>query len=246
MERINGDHLFDIKNLTFREQRAVLTDYLDTLIDLHDKAKSPVLPEHLIAVYVDKTLSRIKDVGDLIPYSSKRHITINGLKCRNFFHEDFRHIFLTLLPRLMPTEFTVIHGDPTFSNAIIDKNLRVKFIDPRGYFYKPGLQGDPWYDFSKVYYSAVGGYDSFNRRKFKLFVDDQTVEILQEETPFKQVSEDIFSEYFGDDLSRIRIIHSLIWFSLSGYVRDDIDSIIGAYSLGNFWLEKALIDIEGF
>ncbi|MGY9003499.1 MAG: hypothetical protein ACKVIF_09960, partial [Rhodospirillales bacterium] len=131
-------------------------------------------------------------------------------------------------------------GDPTFSNILIDDKLRAWFIDPRGYFSRPGAFGDPWYDFAKLYYSAVGGYDSFNRRKFKLFVDEETVEVLHEPPLFNDVGRDIFAEYFPDDLPRIELLHGLIWLALSGYAKDDIDSVIGSFYLGLYWLEEGL------
>ena len=141
---------------------------------------------------------------------------------------------------LMPNFFTPIHGDPTFSNSIVDKNLKVWFIDPRGYFSKPGIWGDPIYDFSKVYYSAVGGYDNFNRRKFKLYIDSETVEILMQDSLFSNVAREIFDDFFHKDLYKIEILHGLIWLSLSGYVKDDIDSVIGSFYNGLFWLEEGL------
>ena len=82
----------------------------------------------------------------------------------------------------------------------MDDKLRVWFIDPRGSFAKPGLYGDAWYDFAKVYYSAVGGYDAFNRRKFKLYVDDDTVEVLMETPLFASTSKHIFNDYFGKEM----------------------------------------------
>jgi hypothetical protein len=91
-----------------------------------------------------------------------------------------------------------------------------------------------------VYYSAVGGYDAFNRRKFKLHVDDETVEILMDDPLFARTAQVIFAEYFGNEMSRIRILHGLIWLSLSGYAKDDIDSIIGSFYLGLYWLETGL------
>ena len=125
-------------------------------------------------------------------------------------------------------------------STAIDKNLKVWYIDPRGYFSKPGIWGDPMYDFAKVYYSAVGGYDMFNRRKFKLHVDADTIEILQEPTGFENVAEDIFTEHFNKDIDKIKILHGLIWLSLSGYAKDDIDSVIGSFYLGLYHLEQGL------
>jgi hypothetical protein len=103
--------------------------------------------------------------------------------------------------------------------------------------------GDPWYDFTKVYYSAVGGYDTFNRRKFKLHVDHETVEVLLEEPLFAKTAKQVFADYFGSEMKRIEIIHGLIWLSLSGYAKDDIDSVIGAFYLGLYWLESGISEI---
>ena len=54
---------------------------------------------------------------------------------------------------------SVIHGDPVFSNILIDNNNQIKFIDMRG---KIGdtltIFGDSLYDYSKIYQSIIG-YD---------------------------------------------------------------------------------------
>jgi len=91
-----------------------------------------------------------------------------------------------------------------------------------------------------VYYSAVGGYDSFNRRKFKLHIDNDTVEILMEEPAFAKVSGSIFPNVFGSEYSKIQILHGLIWLSLTGYAKDDVDSVIGSFFLGLYWLDAGL------
>jgi len=153
------------------------------------------------------------------------------------FHPNYVDELKSMVEGLVPHTFTVTHGDATFSNTLVDDKLRVWFIDPRGYFSKVGIMGDPWYDFAKVYYSAVGGYDAFNHRKFKLHIDDETVEVLMQEPMYAQTAENVFNHYFGSDMARIRIIHGLIWLALSGYAKDDIDSVIGSFYLGLYWLE---------
>jgi len=240
MSKIEGKHVFQIQDLTLREQRAVFADYIDSLMDLHDRVRLPMNREDVSNVYIEKTLKRIESVHSIIPQTGKAHITINGKKCRNFYHEKHLDIFNSLLPKITPEYFCSIHGDPTYSNTLIDDKLRVWYIDPRGYFSKPGIIGDGWYDFAKFYYSAIGGYDKFNRKKFKLHVDSETVEILIEEPMYSDTARAVLGEYFKNDISRIEIIHSLIWLSLSGYVKDDIDSMIGAFYYGNYWLETAL------
>ena len=53
-------------------------------------------------------------------------------------------------------------------------------------------------------------------------------------------AEGIFSSYFKRDLSKIKLIHALIWLSLSGYVKDDIDSILASFYNGIYWMNEAL------
>ncbi len=240
MERIPGEHLYKLDDLTRREERAVLADYLDALISLHDKAQAPADAEDVREVYYGKTVSRVQGVAAIIPGFERDSVTVNGRKCRNLFAAKHSGLLEALLPRLQPASFAPIHGDATFSNSLVDDKLRTWFIDPRGYFAKPGILGDPWYDFAKVYYSAVGGYDAFNRRKFKLHVDEETVEVLQEEPRHAATAKAIFADYFGPEMARIEVLHGLIWLALAGYARDDIDSVIGAFYLGLYWLEDGM------
>jgi len=237
LERIHGEHLFKINDLSLREQRAVFADYLDTLTNLHDKASQPASAQEVLDVYLRKTVSRVQSVARIIPGFDRTSITVNGRKCRNVFSEKYQGFIEALMPRLQPSKFVPIHGDATFSNTLIDDKLRTWFIDPRGYFSQPGVFGDAWYDFAKVYYSAIGGYDSFNRRKFKLHIDEETVEVLYEEPRYAAAAREIFRDYFGDEVARIEVLHGLIWLALSGYARDDIDSVIGSFYLGLYWLE---------
>ena len=238
MQRINGQHAYQMHDLTIREQRAVLADYLDALISLHDLGTQPSDDEDVLETYITKTISRVNSVKNIIPNFDQKSITVNGLKCKNVFLDI--DIFDSIFKELNPKFFTPIHGDPTFSNTLIDKNLRTWFIDPRGYFAKPGIWGDPLYDFAKLYYSAVGNYDTFNRRKFKLHVDSETVEIIMEESKFLAVGKEIFADFFPKDLAKIEVLHGLIWLALSGYAKDDIDSVIGSYYLGLYYLEQGL------
>ena len=238
MERVKGQHAYQMTDLTEREKRAVLADYLDSLTNLHDLGVQGGSYDDVKETYINKTIQRVESVSAIIPGYDQKSFTINGVKCRNIFTVD--GIWDKLFNELNPSFFTPIHGDPTFSNSLVDKNLRTWFIDPRGYFAKPGIWGDPMYDFAKVYYSAIGGYDAFNRKKFKLHVDSETVEILMEDSLFASAGEEIFTDYFGKDLYKIKILHGLIWLALSGYAKDDIDSVIGSFYLGLYYLEQGL------
>ena len=238
MERIHGNHAYQMLDLTEREKRAVLADYLESLTHLHSLGTQSSIEEDVKETYITKTINRVHSVSNIIPNFNQKSFTINGVKCKNVFSD--LSIFDKIFESLNPKYFTPIHGDPTFSNSLIDKNLRTWFIDPRGYFSKPGIWGDPMYDFAKVYYSAIGGYDTFNRKKFKLHVDSETAEILMEESKFLVTGKEVFAEFFGKDLAKIEILHGLIWLSLSGYAKDDIDSVISSFYLGLYWLEQGI------
>lgn len=240
MERIRGYHAYQIKDLTNREKRAILVDGIDALIGLHRTASQPSNLDHIKSVYITKTFDRVNSVSKLIPHFSRDSMTINGKKSINPFSKKYDYIFSEIEKTLATPFFKPIHGDPTFSNSIVDDKLRVWFIDPRGYFLEPGMMGDPWYDFAKLYYSAKGNYDAFNRKKFKLHVDEDTIEILMDESQFSECVDEIFEDYFGDDIKRIKIIHGLLWLALSGYAKDDIDSVIGSFYLGIYWLREGL------
>lgn len=240
MSRIAGKHAFEMQDLNNRERGVVIFDHIESLAGLHEKQTDDTDVEAVKSVYIDKTIARIEQVRAIIPGIEERSFTINGMKCKNYAHPSQADFIPGLLDRLMPDKFHPIHGDPTFSNTLVDRWLRCWFIDPRGSFGTPGIMGDRYYDFAKLYYSAVGHYDAFNRKKFKLYIDSETVEVLMDDPPYAHVAKEVFTEYFGTELERIELLHALIWLSLTGYVKDDVDSMIGSFYLGMYWMEVGL------
>jgi capsule biosynthesis phosphatase len=66
---------------------------------------------------------------------------------------------LAFLDSYTPTTITAIHGDPVFTNVLIDNDYNIKLIDMRGKLGKQyTIGGDPLYDLAKVYQS-LSGYD---------------------------------------------------------------------------------------
>ena len=61
-----------------------------------------------------------------------------------------------------------------------------------------------------------------------------------EESPFSTVGKEIFTDYFNKDIAKIEVLHGLIWLALSGYAKDDIDSVIGSFYLGLYYLEQGI------
>jgi len=61
-----------------------------------------------------------------------------------------------------------------------------------------------------------------------------------EEPLFAKTARNIFTDYFGKDMARIEVLHGLIWLALSGYAKDDSDSVIGSFYMGLYWLETGM------
>lgn len=241
MERITGSHAYQLNSLSNDDKNQVINNYFDTLNELHSLKVGAADLDALREVYIDKTVSRVFEISHLIPHFSKDTLTINGLKVKNIFSERFNNVLDEIFNFIEVRDFKSIHGDCTFSNTIVSESYEISLIDPRGYFSKPGILGDPNYDFAKLYYSAIGGYDLFNRRAFKLHFDDETAEIMMPDPIFREQSVNIYQERFSDSrLKSIEVAHALIWLSLSGYAKDDYDSAIGAFYLGLYWMERAL------
>jgi hypothetical protein len=100
----------------------------------------------------------------------------------------------------------VIHGDPVFSNILLDKFGKIKLIDPRGVLGdKITIFGDIMYDYAKVYQSLLG-YD----------------EILQDKTVSEEFRTEllecfetyILDKFDKDVLSNIKTITNSLLFTL--------------------------------
>ncbi|MBR1866362.1 MAG: hypothetical protein IJ801_07640 [Lachnospiraceae bacterium] len=135
--------------------------------------------------------------------------------------------------------FCFLHGDCTFSNLMLRENGQPVLIDPRGYFGFTQLYGDARYDWAKLYYSIVGNYDRFNLKKFCLDILEDQVMLEIESNGWEDMEEDFF-ELTGASKEEIRLLHAVIWLSLTTYAWQDYDSICGAFYNGLYYLEEVL------
>jgi GTP:adenosylcobinamide-phosphate guanylyltransferase/thiamine kinase-like enzyme len=236
MQRIEGEHPYDLGALSKSERREILTQIVAALKDLHAKGAKPTDAFSVRDAYYTKTMDRLKSIRDLVPHADKEWITINGRKCRNVFFE--KREFEQALANIKVPEFTFIHGDNTFSNLIIADGKPV-FIDPRGYFGNTELFGDPNYDWAKLYYSIVGNYDQFNLKRFRLRITEDGAELNIDSNGWADLADDFF-ELSGADERTIKLLHAVIWLSLTTYAWQDYDSICGAFYNGLYYLQEAL------
>lgn len=213
-------------------KKRVIDSVINSLKQLHDLEKPiPANLEDLEENYIIKTFARLKKVESLVPFAKDEYIKINGRYYKNIFYD--RDSLANALRKRYPSKFYLIHGDPTFSNMIYDRLLgKVFLIDPRGYFGKTKLFGDVDYDWAKVYYSIVGDYDQFNRKKFALSITDKEVELAVKPNNWSDM-EEYFFEQIGDvSKTKIKGLHAVIWLSLTTYAWEDYDSICGAFYNG--------------
>ena len=190
--------------------------------------------------YFSKTFDRLAKIQDLIPYGREKAIVVNSKKCRNVYY--YKRELEKALDRLVENcpGFAFIHGDCTFSNMMVREDGNPVLIDPRGYFGFSELYGDIRYDWAKVYYSVVGNYDQFNLKKFRLKINDNANVELQIESNHWEDMADTFFQMTKADEYEIKLLHAVIWLSLTTYAWQDYDSICGAFYNGLYYLEEVL------
>lgn len=232
MERIKGKNIYEYNYLVKSEKRNIIRLIVDSLKRLHDiEPEQPAVITDLHENYIQKTLDRLNKVKKLIPFAEDEYIKINGNYYRNIFYDV--ELLQNKVENGYPSKFNIIHGDPTFSNMLYDYvNKKIYLIDPRGYFGQSKLYGDVDYDWAKVYYSLVGNYDQFNRKKFTLIVNKKDVELEILPNNWADMEEEFFDLLGGVSKKKIKILHAIIWLSLTTYVWDDYDSICGAFYNG--------------
>ncbi len=165
MGYIRGKNIYEYE-LSFGEKEQILRMLVGALHELHQIQCVPGDPFSMKETYFYKTMDRLSRIEDLIPFGREREIIVNGKTCRNVFYH--KRELEEKLDQLACREFCFIHGDCTFSNLMLREDRSPVFIDPRGYFGYTDLYGDVRYDWAKLYYSIVGDYDQFDRKRFRL------------------------------------------------------------------------------
>ena len=241
MEFIKGKNIYEC-DFGYDEKRRILEQLVSSLNQLHNSQKVPADVFSIKETYFNKTFDRLAKIQDLIPFGREPIININGRKCHNVY---FRKRELEkALDQLIGTcpEFAFIHGDCTFSNMMVRENGSPVLIDPRGYFGFTELYGDVRYDWAKVYYSIIGNYDQFNLKRFRLHIGEtaeQGVKLEIQSNHWEDMGK-IFLQMTDSNEREIKLLHAVIWLSLTTYAWQDYDSICGAFYNGIYYLEEVL------
>lgn len=236
MERIEGKNIYEL-TLSYDERKSVLNKIVIALKKLHSLANEATDYYSCENAYFSKTYGRLEKVRDLIPFANCEYIVINGRKCHNvyFYYDRFEEI----CRECIPAKFVFLHGDCTFSNLMLNEQNEVVFIDPRGYFGYTEMNGAAVYDWAKLFYSIVGNYDQFNLKRFILKILDDEVELTIESNHWEDMETEFFELIKEEtDERTVKILHAIIWLSLTTYAWEDYDSICGAFYKGLYHLEE--------
>jgi len=236
IERIEGKNIYE-DSFSYTEKKEILRKLIISLQTLHKAEQIQADSFSCKEIYFNKTFGRIGNIRDLVPFANQRYITVNGRKCRNVFY--YKRELEQRLEQLTCEVFCFIHGDCTFSNMMLRRDKSPVLIDPRGYFGYTELYGDPRYDWAKLYYSIVGNYDRFNRREFELEIGENEVCLTVQSNQWEDMESDFF-EMTGTKPEEIKLLHAVIWLSLTTYAWHDYDSICGAFYNGLYYLEEVL------
>jgi len=244
MDLVTGSHLYDLGDLPITDKREILQRVCQALQQLHGTGSAPTDPFSIREAYYTKTINRLMKVRDLIPHADQKWIYVNGKRCRNIFF--FKREFERALAEIEVPEFKFIHGDNTFSNIIYEHKPdapwtegKPVFIDPRGYFGDTLLFGDPAYDWAKLYYSVVGNYDQFNLKRFRLEITSNGANLDIVSSGWENLADELI-ELSGVPEKTIKLIHAVIWLSLTTYAWQDYDSICGAFYNGLYYLQEVM------
>lgn len=236
MELIKGKNIYEC-DLNYNDKKQILQKLITALQKLHQSEQITADSFSMKEAYFNKTMARLSKIEDLVPFARDKEIVINGKNCRNVYYH--KRELEKKLEKLQCDKFCFIHGDCTFSNLMLREDGNPVLIDPRGYFGCTELYGDVRYDWAKLYYSIVGNYDRFNLKDFSLEINENGVQLKIASNHWEDMEQDFF-ELTGANKEEIKLLHAVIWLSLTTYAWQDYDSICGAFYNGLYYLEDVL------
>ena len=206
MELVDGKNPFKLQ-LDETQKQKVVQNAIDALRNLHALETAPADFESIVECYYDKTYDRISKIQNLVPFASAPSITINGKAYLNPFDLKKKVRGAVEAIASQTKQFQFIHGDSTFSNLLVKSDLSVYFIDPRGYFGRTLLYGDPFYDWAKLYYSIAGNYDQFNAKNFQLDIHADGIGLSVKSNGYESLTSLFLSNFSKKERTKIHLLH---------------------------------------
>ena len=242
MGRIDGVTLAEkISTVGFQERKELVVKTLEALDTLHSMlppAQFDVDLEHRIKRDVEveskmKLISRCAEIEDVVDAFGWID-GVNGIEVELTSEAILKlHDFLSEHYAANVPTYSLVHGDPQFSNTMVDSDGRIVFIDPRGYFGDTRLYGLADYDKAKVLYS-LSGYDEFNSKwDFHVAINDGHIIF---DIPSPEIDFDLTEMFEPVHFAWLAVI----WIGLAQYIKNDPIKSIAALSHGRFLATKFL------
>jgi capsule biosynthesis phosphatase len=137
----------------------------------------------------------------------QRYLTYNYSNFKNH-HDVYNTLFAKLneYKKNNMGKIKVIHGDPVFTNILLDSYTNLKFIDMRG---KLGninsIYGDWLYDWAKLYQSLIG-YDEI--------LDDVDLDLTYKNSMIDFFRDQFIKKYSEQDFNNLKLITKSLLFTL--------------------------------
>lgn len=185
---VNMSYLYTTESMSGK----ILENFLETIEQIHNSS-SCTQQVNIYANYGDK----IKHRYETFDYSGFPNSQNVYEKLISYFEQ-----YITC----DHGKLSVVHGDPVFSNCILNEYGQFKFIDMRGLLGDvETIFGDKWYDYGKIYQSLIG-YDEI--------LLDKTLSI-----DYRSVMTTTFTNFiekkFGiETLTKIKMIANSLLFTL--------------------------------
>lgn len=234
LERIFGKCLSEFSGRFLDEQVMNLINFTRTF-PISVRPAPEVIQEDYKIEFLDKVHQRNGLIKNLIDQFSEVKV-VNGtridISVGDLINETYNRIV-----EYLPDEYTIIHGDPNFSNVLTEiDGSDLVLIDPRGYFGNTRIYGPRDYDMAKYLY-ALSGYDKFNHQPdwTGLRIEGQSAWVSIE--PLDQDWET------HPSFKRVhRLMLGVIWLCLAGYFRNNPYKSLAAYFYGLYLMRKNLED----
>jgi capsule biosynthesis phosphatase len=195
ISKINGIPISYL-NITKTLNKNIIIKILETINIIHKCEKNINEDEKKINIYSNYTEKLKKRIEDF---------NFNLFENSTNLVEEIT-LFFERYESSKSGKIGVIHGDPVFTNILIDNMDNLKFIDMRGKLGKvTTIYGDIFYDYSKIYQSIIG-YD------FILMDKDLDVTYINSN---KKIFEEYIINNFGrESMENIKYITKSLLFTL--------------------------------
>lgn len=200
-----------------------LFEMLEEFQSYSKKIPEESIEENLQEMYLEKTekrVSKIKDEDEFAIYFDSETVEINGreLKSAGYIIDNLDKL-LDKNGLYSAEKFTIIHGDPTFSNILYEVGSGViNLIDPRGEFGGFQIYGDTRYDLAKMRHSVSGKYDFIINDMFKINIEESSVnyEVFtdQKHEEREELFDNLLKTEYDDKIGAIKGIEALLFLSM--------------------------------